>query len=638
MNSSKVVPPQLGCVGFTAFISEGFDNKDILGLWVSPVAASVTYDRSVGLLTVLGPVGDDYAYFVREITFATTSTKTQQNRIITYKYSYGTKQPILVTKNGGSPIAFAEVIFSPEAAWLTAYTLCAQRQSSLATIPDGETQAAYTRLLRGKDTTWLGATGTTTGSTARWSWNSQISNKAFYVGTSALGLVQNSLITFWAEGQPIVIPASPVLNAMMQSDGTWTAELPSSQTVTVTICSNPADPSFSDSGFVQVAIAGSLSCFGDKQCSWNSGTNMCQASSCLLNTDKAGCNAAARCYWDATTNKCYINSAACSQLSVSDCTLPQNVENCAVVNNMCINAPTCKNYPDTLSCNGDATCAFGDTSGCHNRLCGYSGFDDCVMDSFCAWSNDKCHPIACITETDQGVCTANSDCQWNNNGIPRCAPKSCTYTTSQLCLADPTCAWVSKNNGPFTCMRNLCDTFDNITCSQEPDMCEVRQVDQKCVRKSCNEPTMEQCNAKADCIWGPQTVSVNGIAVTRDICTARTFNNMQASAADQTCTEVVNDKSMLRLLLIILAGVLFLSFVWIYYRQYVAQKANVKVNFKEQEDAFGGQQLYEQPSTYEAPSPNNNNNRRGGLEEPLTQSSVTESSSEMTEEEQLDAL
>ena len=39
----------------------------------------------------------------------------------------------------------------------------------------------------------------------------------------------NGLVTFWAQGQPIVIPANPVLNAMLQADGSWTAALATSQ-------------------------------------------------------------------------------------------------------------------------------------------------------------------------------------------------------------------------------------------------------------------------------------------------------------------------------------------------------------------------------------------------------------------------
>ena len=40
-------------------------------------------------------------------------------------------------------------------------------------------------------------------------------------------------------------------------------------------------------------------------------------------------------------------------------------------------AQGCLNYPDVASCSGDNLCAWNDgTSRCHDRLCGYTTFDD----------------------------------------------------------------------------------------------------------------------------------------------------------------------------------------------------------------------------------------------------------------------
>jgi len=475
----------------------------------------------------------------------------------------------------------------------------------------------------------------------------------------------NNMITFWAEGQPIVVPSSPVLNAMLQADGTWTAELPATQTSTVTICSKPATTSSGDSGVATVVIVGckpklcayidSGACALDKRCEWLRATETtpgkCGVSSCTTayGNDKTACNNAPRCYWDVTEGKCFINAAGCSALTTTECTSAENMDKCAIVQNMCVNAPTCNNYPDVLTCNGDHTCAWGENTGCHDRLCGYDNFDDCSIDSYCAWSNNKCNPIGCITETIQSVCTSDQNCEWNDLAIPRCAPKSCTYTTSQLCLADPTCAWLDDSQ---ECVKNVCDSFDNVTCSTEPDLCQVRQIDQKCVRKSCSAPTMEQCEEDANCIWGAQTVAINGVAVTREICTARTFSNLRAATDDVQCTLIEKDRSLLMILLIALTAVLLLSFSWIYYRQRVAMAANKRIGFNDDTDNGFSQPLYEQPSSYEAPqtftdeplqsSYENNNNNNNHQEEEYQQEDDhdhhQQQHHEMTEEEQLDAL
>jgi len=153
-------------------------------------------------------------------------------------------------------------------------------------------------------------------------------------------------------------------------------------------------------------------------------------------------------------------------------------------------------------------------------------------------------------------------------------------------------------------------------------MCEVRAVDQKCVRKQCLFPTQEICEKNAGCAWGPQTVSVNGVATQVMICTPMKYDDIMGAAQNAACQEVTKDRSLLMYLLIGIAAALLLGLVWIWWRQRNA----LQVQQSERVKFDGGDEMGE--TMYESPKVND-------LERPInaeTRGSV------LSEEEQLDAL
>eukprot|EP01062_Namystynia_karyoxenos_P083753 TRINITY_DN96_c0_g1_i3.p1 TRINITY_DN96_c0_g1~~TRINITY_DN96_c0_g1_i3.p1 ORF type:complete len:5058 (+),score=1946.10 TRINITY_DN96_c0_g1_i3:478-15174(+) len=262
--------------------------------------------------------------------------------------------------------------------------------------------------------------------------------------------------------------------------------------------------------------ADSVSCAGDKGCTYSAAFAKCVQSPCFDHCTESDCVAdkANNCEYDKTDKACW-KEPLCAHTVKGDC------EN-------------------------DVQCDWNETAvpKCQERDCNQDNKDDCVQDKAvvpgagrpattpCEWDNQnsRCDVKPCVY-TDQTNCGNDPECEWHecaSGGAPAtCEKKRCSAGAEAECTKDSHCKWTTKcerktctingeerccnadtangckwdvTSSPGQCNVKYCKKLDQTQCGNDPD-CDY--VGSECVDKKCSKYDNDRCACESDptCYW-----------------------------------------------------------------------------------------------------------------------------------------
>lgn len=293
-----------------------------------------------------------------------------------------------------------------------------------------------------------------------------------------------------------------------------------------------------------------------------SGLALPAESPCAQQSTLDSCNKQSSCYFNPTTETCVQKPTtdSCSAKAQADCT-----GDCSWTNGACV-ATGCAKFPTKASCDASGECMTTSDGICVKRLCGYVSKADCLDDDKCQFSDNTCKPNTCIAEPNENACKAVAGCEYTASLVPACQAIACPYNEAIFCDADRRCEW---NNATGKCLRNTCETnflegdCTNAGCAWNTDL-------GSCRKRQCSATTESSCVADTKCVWRPTTVA----GVSGSECASKDIDALigaaaqsQASPTDEACEVIEKNMLPLGILLLVLAILLTLSFIWMYMRQ-----------------------------------------------------------------------